>query len=153
MIRSLRREKFLLVAESLAELSTPLLRLMGQLFDTEKSFEDFSRFLTAPARNLHTVGKQFHGLLSKATRQQLRKLSSTPDYKANCLLPLHPPEQADSGYFDKLSAEIAALLGPRPGVAHVLCRYVSHHGAAGRHGSALDGFHSGPQRGTYHPAV
>lgn len=55
LIRSLRREKFVLAAESLAELSAPLLRLMEQPFDTEKSFQDFSRFLAAPARNLHIV--------------------------------------------------------------------------------------------------
>lgn len=77
LIRSLRREKFLLAAESLAELSAPLLRLMNEPFDSEKSFQSFSRFLVAPARNLHIVQKQLHGLLSKPTRQQLRKLSST----------------------------------------------------------------------------
>ncbi len=205
LIRSLRREKFLLAAESLAELSAPLLRLMEQPFDTEKSFQDFSRFLAAPARNLHIVQKQLHGLLSKPTNRHLRKLSSTMelctkenpdlvfyamedkrggtmlcavaanmtaqlratlwnqerpailtsgtlavgfdfhrfkeetglladgrvtesvsaspfDYKSNCLLylPLHPPEQADSGYFDTLAAEIAALLDTCWGHALVL---------------------------------
>ena len=205
LIRSLRREKFVLAADSLAELSAPLLRLMNGSFDSEKSFQSFSRFLIAPARNLHIISKQLHGLLSKATRQQLRKLSSTMelftrendglvfcamedrrggtmlcavaadmtaqlratlwnqehpailtsgtlavgrdfhrfkeetglladgrikesvsaspfDYKANCLLylPLHPPEQADSGYFDELAAEIAALLDACWGHALVL---------------------------------
>ena len=184
----------MLAAESLAELSAPLLRLMNEPFDSGKSFQSFSRFLVAPARNLHIVSKQLQGLLSKITRQQLRKLSSTMelftkendglvfcamedrrggtmlcavanhmtaqlrstlwnqerpailtsstlavgrdfhrfkeetglladgrvkesvsaspfDYKANCLLylPLHPPQQADSGYFDELAAEITAL--------------------------------------------
>ena len=205
LIRSLRREKFVLAAESLAELSAPLLRLMNGPFDSEKSFQSFSRFLIAPARNLHIISKQLHGLLSKATRQQLRKLSSTMelfikendglvfyamedrrggtmlcavasdmtaqlratlwnqerpailtsgtlavgrdfhrfkeetgllvdgriresvsaspfDYKTNCLLylPIHPPEQADSGYFDELAAEIAALLDACWGHALVL---------------------------------
>ena len=205
LIRSLRREKFVLAADSLAELSAPLLRLMNGSFDSEKSFQSFSRFLIAPARNLHIISKQLHGLLSKATRQQLRKLSSTMelftrendglvfyamedrrggtmlcavaadmtaqlrstlwnqerpailtsgtlavgrdfhrfkeetglladgrvtesvsaspfDYKANCLLylPLHPPEQAGSGYFDELAAEIAALLDSCWGHALVL---------------------------------
>lgn len=39
-------------------------------------------------------------------------VSASPfDYKANCLLylPFHPPQQADSGYFDTLAAEIAAM--------------------------------------------
>ena len=205
LIRSLHREKFVLAAESLAELSAPLLRLMEQPFDTEKAFQSFSRFLIAPTRNLHIISKQLHSLLSKTTRQQLRKLSSTMelftrendglvfyamedrrggtmlcavaadmtaqlrstlwnqerpailtsgtlavgrdfhrfkeetglladgrvtesvsaspfDYKANCLLylPLHPPEQADSGYFDELAAEIAALLDACWGHALVL---------------------------------
>ena len=195
LIRNLRREKFLLAAESLAELSAPLLRLMNEPFDAERSFQSFSRFLIAPARNLHIVQKQLHGLLSAAASRQLKKLASTTelltkentslvfyamedrrggtmlcavasdmtaqfrstlwsqerpailtsdtlavgsdfrrfkeetgllvdgrvtesvsaspfDYKADCLLylPLHPPEQADSGYFDTLAAEIAALL-------------------------------------------
>ena len=49
-------------------------------------------------------------------------VSASPfDYKANCLLylPIHPPEQADSGYFDEL-AEIAALLDACWGHALVL---------------------------------
>ena len=204
-IRSLRREKFLLAAESLSELAAPLLRLMAQPFDTEKSFQTFSRFLIAPARNLHIIEKQLQGLLSATARQQLKKLSSAMalfdeerpdlvfytmedkrggtmlcavaadmmaqlrstlwdrstsmvltsgtlavgrdfrrfkeetglladgrvteyvsaspfDYKANCLLylPLHPPEQTDSGYFDELAAEIAALLDACWGHALVL---------------------------------
>lgn len=50
-------------------------------------------------------------------------VSASPfDYKANCLLylPLHPPEQADIGYFDELAAEIAALLDACWGHALVL---------------------------------
>lgn len=205
LIRSLRREKFVLAAESLAELSAPLLRLMNEPFDTEKSFQSFARFLIAPARNLHIVQKQLHGLLTATTSHQLNKLASTTelltkenvrlvfyamedrrggtmlcavaadmtaqlratlwnqewpviltsgtlavgtdfhrfkeetglladrrvtesvaaspfDYKANCLLylPLHPPVQADSGYFDILAAEIAALLDACWGHALVL---------------------------------
>ncbi len=205
LIRSLRREKFLLAAESLTELAAPLLRLMNEPFDNGKAFNSFARFLIAPARNLHIVQKQLHGLLSKDTKHQLKKLSSTMelftkedaglvfyvmedkrggamlcavaadmtaqlraalwdqewpviltsgtlavgrdfhrfkeetglmadgrvtesvsaspfDYKANCLLylPLHPPEQADSGYVDELAAEIAALLDACWGHALVL---------------------------------
>ena len=205
LIRNLRREKFLLAAESLAELSAPLLRLMNEPFDTEKTFQSFARFLIAPARNLHIIQKQLHGLLSAAASRQLKKLASTTelltkensglvfyamedrrggtmlcavaadmtaqlrstlwsqerpailtsgtlavgtdfrrfkeetglladgrvsesisaspfDYKANCLLylPPHPPEQADSCYFDTLAAEITALLDACWGHALVL---------------------------------
>ena len=55
LIRSLSRERFQLASESLAELSAPLLRLMEQPFDTEKSFQNFSRLLIAPARNLRII--------------------------------------------------------------------------------------------------
>ena len=205
LIRSLSRERFQLASESLSELSAPLLRLMDQPFDTESSFKGFSRLLIAPARNIHIIQKQLHGLLSSSTHRQLKKLSSTMelftrecadlvyhtmedrrggtmlcavaadmtaqlratlwsqdhsviltsgtlavgsdfhhfkeetglltdgrvtesvfaspfDYKANCLLylPLHPPELTDSGYFDELAAEIAALLDACWGHALVL---------------------------------
>ena len=205
LIRSLRRERFLIAAESLAELSAPLLRLMDEPFEDDKPFSSFTRLLIAPARNLHIIQKQLHGLLSASTRRQLRRLISTItlfteehadlvcytmddkrggtmlcavaadmtaqlrstlwnrsgsailtsgtlavgtdfrrfkeetglladgrvresvaaspfDYKANCLLylPLHPPEQMDSGYFDELAAEIAALLDACWGHALVL---------------------------------
>ena len=49
------------------------------------------------------------GLL--ADSRVMESVSLSPfDYEKNCLLylPLHPPEQADSGYFDELAAEIAA---------------------------------------------
>lgn len=205
LIRSLRREKFLLAAETLAELSAPLLRRMTQPFEDSRPFATFARLLIAPARNLHIIQKQLHGLLKPSTYGQLRKLSSAMalfdedhsdlvfytmedkrggtmlcavaadmtvqlrntlwnrsnsvvltsgtlavgkdfrrfkeetgllvdarvtesispspfDYKANCLLylPLHPPEQVDSGYFDELAAEIAALLDACWGHALVL---------------------------------
>ena len=73
------------------------------------------------------VGSDFHrfkeetGLL--ADGRVTESVSASPfDYKANCLLylPLHPPEQADSGYFDTLAAEIAALLDACWGHALVL---------------------------------
>ena len=39
LIRSLRREKFLLAAETLAELSAPLLRMMAQPFEDSRPFK------------------------------------------------------------------------------------------------------------------
>ena len=205
LIRSLRREKFLLAAETLDELSAPLLRLMNQPFEDGRAYNAFARLLIAPARNLHIIRKQLEGLLSASTHRQLKKLAATMelftsenadvvfyamedrrggtmlcaapadlnsqlrstlwgqenaiiltsgtlavgqdfhrfkeetglladgrvtesvsaspfDYKSNCLLylPLHPPEQTDSGYFDELAAEIAALLDACWGHALVL---------------------------------
>ena len=73
------------------------------------------------------VGRDFHrfkeetGLM--ADGRVTESVSASPfDYKANCLLylPLHPPEQADSGYVDELAAEIAALLDACWGHALVL---------------------------------
>ena len=205
LIRSLRREKFLLAAETLDELSAPFLRLMGQPFEDGRGYNAFARLLIAPARNLHIIRKQLVGLLSASTNRQMKKLASTMelftsenpdvvfyamedkhggtmlcaapadlnaqlrstlwnrgnsiiltsgtlavgrdfrrfkektglladgrvtesvsaspfDYNANCLLylPIHPPEQTDSGYFDELAAEIAALLDTCWGHALVL---------------------------------
>ena len=205
LIRDLHREKFILASETLAELSAPLLRMMAQPFEDSRPFAAFARLLIAPARNLHIIQKQLHGLLKASTYGQLKKLSSAMelfdedhadlvfytmedkrggtmlcavasdmtvqlrntlwnrsssvvltsgtlavgkdfrrfkeetglltnervtesifpspfDYKANCLLylPLQPPEQADSGYFDELAAEIAALLDACWGHALVL---------------------------------
>ncbi|MDE7171032.1 MAG: ATP-dependent DNA helicase [Oscillospiraceae bacterium] len=77
LIRSLRREKFLLAAETLAELSAPLLRMMAQPFEDSRSFKGFARLLIAPARNLHIIQKQLYGLLKPSTYSQLKKLSST----------------------------------------------------------------------------
>ena len=91
LIRSLSRERFQLASESLSELSTPLLRLMDQPFDTEKSFKDFSRLLIAPARNLLIIQKQLHGLLSSSAHRQLKKLSSTME--------LFTGERADLVYY------------------------------------------------------
>ena len=76
LIRSLRREKFLLAAETLTELSAPLLRAMTQPFEDSRSFKGFVRLLIAPARNLHIIQKQLHGLLKPSTYSQLKKLSS-----------------------------------------------------------------------------
>ena len=205
LIRSLRREKFLLAAETLAELSAPLLRMMTQPFEDSRPFKCFARLLIAPARNLHIIQKQLYGLLKPSTHSQMKKLSSAMalfteehndlvfyvmedkrggtmlcavasdmtaqlrstlwnrsssiiltsgtlavgtdfrrfkeetglltdgrvmesvsvspfDYKTNCLLylPHHPPEQINSGYFDELAAEIAALLDACWGHALVL---------------------------------
>ena len=205
LIRSLRREKFLLAAETLAELSAPLLRMMAQSFEDSRPFKCFARLLIAPARNLHFIQKQLHGLLKPSTHKQLKKLSAAMtlfiedhsdlvfytmesarggtmlcavasdmtaqlrstlwsrsssivltsgtlavgtdfhrfkeetgllsdgrviesvspspfDYRANCLLYLPPrsPELMNSGYFDELAAEIAALLDACWGHALVL---------------------------------
>ena len=73
------------------------------------------------------VGKDFRrfkeeaGLLTDARVTESISLSPF-DYKTNCLLylPLQPPEQTDSGYFDELAAEIAALLDACWGHALVL---------------------------------
>jgi len=79
LIRSLRREDFLLAAETLAELSAPLLRMMARPFEDDKPFEDFASLLTAPARNLHIINKQLDKLLTVSTHRQLQKLTSTSE--------------------------------------------------------------------------
>lgn len=77
------------------------------------------------------VGRDFHrfkkktGLLTDG--RVTESVSASPfDYKTNCLLylPLHPPQRADSGYFDELTAEIAALLDASWG--HALALFTSY---------------------------
>jgi len=73
------------------------------------------------------VGKDFRrfkeetGLLTDG-RVTEAVFASPFDYQANCLLylPLHPPEQMSSNYFDALAAEIGALLDACWGHALVL---------------------------------
>ena len=209
LIHDLHREKFILASETLAELSAPLLRMMARPFEDSRPFAAFARLLIAPARNLHIIEKQLHGMLKSSTYGQLKKLSSATslfnedhsdlvfyimedkrggtmlcavaadmtvqlrntlwnrsssvvltsgtlavgkdfrrfkeetglladdrvtesispspfDYKANCLLylPLQPPEQTNSGYFDELAAEIATLLDACWG--HTLVLFTSY---------------------------
>ncbi len=77
LIRSLRREKFLLASEMLAELSAPLLRMMSQPFKEGRPFAGFVRLLIAPTRNLHIISKQLDGLLTASTHRQLKRLAAT----------------------------------------------------------------------------
>ncbi len=69
LIQSLRREKYLLAAESLEKLFTPL---QGKL----PSVEECIRLLIAPERGLQIVCSQLHDRVTASTRRALEKLTS-----------------------------------------------------------------------------
>jgi len=74
LIRSLRREKYLLAAESLTEMSAPLLRKMALPFDKSIPFEYFSPLLIGPERTMTVIGRQLYGLLTPPTQKALAKV-------------------------------------------------------------------------------
>ena len=69
LIQSLRREKYLLAAESLEKLFAPL---QGKL----PSVEECIRLLIAPERGLQIVCSQLHDRVTASTRRALEKLTS-----------------------------------------------------------------------------
>ena len=76
-IYSLRKEKYLLAADSLSDMTRPLLQKLAHSYDAGKDFQEFSWLLVAPDRVLDIIQKQIAGQLSASTRRQLEKLSST----------------------------------------------------------------------------
>jgi len=79
LIRSLRRDGFLLASETLEKLAAPLLRALVEPFEDDSAFADFVRLLIAPAQGLHTIDRQLRGLLTVPTCRRLKKLTSTID--------------------------------------------------------------------------
>lgn len=84
LIRSLRREKYLLASESLAELSAPLLRKMALPFDTARPFAEFTHLLTGPEQVMTVIGRQLYGLLTPPARKLLARVyASTAMYNGS----------------------------------------------------------------------
>lgn len=77
LIRSLRREKFLLASESLAEISAPLLRELARPFDEHRPFEQFSHLLTGPEQAMAVIGRQIYKLLTRSTQKSLARVFSS----------------------------------------------------------------------------
>jgi len=76
LIQDLRREKYLLAADSLADTAKPLLKKLGQPYDPNRRFSDYTWLLTAPNRAMGVVRKQVVQLLSPPLRRQLEKVAS-----------------------------------------------------------------------------
>ena len=77
LIHDLRREKYLLAADALADTSRLLLRKLDRPHDPRQRFSEYARLLVAPNRALTVVRKQVNPLLSPATRRRLDKLATT----------------------------------------------------------------------------
>ena len=58
LIHDLRKEKYLLAAESLSDMSKPLLQKMAHSYDANTPFSDFNWLLIAPDRVLDIIQKQ-----------------------------------------------------------------------------------------------
>nr|WP_325298314.1 ATP-dependent DNA helicase [uncultured Oscillibacter sp.] len=77
LIHDLRREKYLLAADALADTSRLFLRKLERPHNPDKRFSEYARLLVAPNRALTVVRKQVNPLLTPATRKRLDKLAST----------------------------------------------------------------------------
>ncbi len=77
LIHDLRREKYLLAADALADTSRLFLRKLERPHNPDKRFSEYARLLVAPNRALTVVRKQVNPLVTPATRRRLDKLAST----------------------------------------------------------------------------
>ena len=77
LIHDLRREKYLLAADTLADTSRLLLRKLDRPHNPDRRFSEYARLLVAPNRALTVVRKQVNPLLSASTRRRLEKLATT----------------------------------------------------------------------------
>ena len=77
LIRALKKEKYILAAESLADMSAPLLRKLSCPFDKTIPLEEYTNLLAAPSRTLSVIEKQLHSKLQFLAQRQLEKAVST----------------------------------------------------------------------------
>ena len=77
LIHDLRRERYLLAADALADTSRLFLRKLERPRNPDRRFSEYARLLVAPNRALTVVQKQVNPLLSPSTRRRLEKLAST----------------------------------------------------------------------------
>ena len=77
LIHDLRREKYLLAADALADTSRLFLRKLERPHNPGRRFSEYARLPVAPNRALTVVQKQVNPLLSPSTRRRLEKLAST----------------------------------------------------------------------------
>lgn len=74
LAQALKREKYFLAADSLIDLSKPLLQTLEQPREN-KPFSAYARLLAAPERVLNVIGKQLNDQLPPAARRQFREVS------------------------------------------------------------------------------
>ncbi len=76
LIRDLRREKYLLAADALADTSKPLLRKLSPPYNPDRRFSEYARLLVGPNRAMTVVQKQVNHLLSLPVQKRLKKVAS-----------------------------------------------------------------------------
>lgn len=76
LIEALRKERFILAAETLSELSASLLSQMRLPFEDDAPFTSFTHLLTPPVRGLLTIQDKLQDLLSQDGRRQLNTVIS-----------------------------------------------------------------------------
>ena len=59
LIRGLRREKYLLASESLADVAGPLIKKMALPFEADRPFSQFARLLTGPEQIMTVKGNDY----------------------------------------------------------------------------------------------
>lgn len=74
---TLKKERFILAAETLAKLSAPLLEEMTKPFCEDTPVEQYVRLLVMPTRYLLVMKEKIGHLLSPTGKQQLNALTST----------------------------------------------------------------------------
>ena len=74
LAKELKREKYFLAADSLLDLSKPLLHTLEQSREG-KPFSEYARMLIAPNRALNVIRKQLNDQLPPAARRQLKNVS------------------------------------------------------------------------------
>ena len=76
LIRTLRAERYLLAAESLAEMAAALLKLMSMPPGSDHSFSDYTQCMVGPDRTLTAIQRQIGGVLTPRARKELDRISS-----------------------------------------------------------------------------
>ncbi len=99
LIHALRKEKYILAAESLSDMAKPLLQKLAHSYDENRAFEEFSWLLVAPDRVLDIIQKQIANQLPVRTRRQLEKLSATVKLfcEGNTNMVFYTAEDEDGG--------------------------------------------------------
>ena len=82
LIRDLRRAKYFLAAESLSEITGPLLRKLSRPSQGER-YTEYLPLLAAAERTLSVIRKQLDGLLTLPLRKSLEDLSATVSLFSN----------------------------------------------------------------------
>ena len=121
LIRDLRREKYLLAADALADTSKPLLRRLSPPYNPDRPFSEYARLLVGPNRAMTVVQKQIDHLLSAPVRKRLKQVASTINLfsEGNNEMVFYTTEAAHGGAIlcatvSDLTAQLQSVLWTQP---------------------------------------